>query len=91
MTSSTPFRTGGAFALTVAIGYSACALVFWAFPGAAAAFMNGLFHGLDFGKLQGEPARFAFDGFAGALAVITIWAFFLGALFSFLNERFRRP
>jgi hypothetical protein len=86
-----PLRTGGALALTVALGYSACALVFWLLPHAAATFMNSLFHGLDFAKLQTETDAFRFDGFAGALAVITIWAFFLGTVFSFINERFRAP
>jgi hypothetical protein len=43
-TTTLPLRTGGAFALTVAIGYAACALVFWMFPQAAAGFMNALFH-----------------------------------------------
>lgn len=86
-----PLKTGSALAVTVALGYAACALLFWAFPAAAASFMSSLFHGLDFSRLQDEPAGFGFNGFAGALAVITIWGFFLGALFSFLSERFGRP
>lgn len=90
MTAS-PLRTGGAFALTVAIGYTACALVFWLFPQAAGTFMSSLFHGLDFTRLQPGPASFSFGGFAGALAAITIWAFFLGAIFSFVHERLSRP
>ena len=53
-----PLRTGSAFALTVAVGYTACALLFWAFPASAANFMSSLFHGLDFSRLQSEPAAF---------------------------------
>ena len=86
-----PLRTGGAFAVTVALGYTACALAFWAFPRAAASFMNALFHGLDFARLQTEPGGFNLGGFAGVLAVVTVWAFFLGAIFSFIHERLGKP
>lgn len=86
-----PVRTGGAFALTAALGYGACALVFWLFPHGAAAFMSALFHGLDFARLQSEPGGFSFRGFAGALAVVVVWAFFLGAVFSLVHERLGRP
>lgn len=85
---STPIRNGMAFALTVAIGYALCTLVFWVWPEAAANFMNGLFHGLDFRKLQSGPALFSFGAFIYALLVMTAWAFGLGALFGWLFARF---
>jgi hypothetical protein len=56
-------RTGAAFAITVAIGYALCTLVFWIWPEAAANFMNALFHGLDFRKLQSGPTLFSFGSF----------------------------
>ena len=80
-------RTGYVFALTVALGYTACTLFFWLFPAAALGFMNGLFHGLDFTRLQAGASLFSFGGFAGALAVISVWAFVLGVVFAWLNQR----
>jgi large-conductance mechanosensitive channel len=87
---SNPTRTGAALAATVAIGYAACTLVFWLWPEAAASFMNTLFHGLDFRKLQSGPALFNFGSFVYALVGITIWAFGLGALFGWLSGRIQR-
>ena len=86
---SQSLRTGAAFAITVAIAYAACAFVFWLFPEAAASFMNGLFHGLDFRKLQSGGSLFTFGGFVYALVAITIWAFVFGTLFGWLQSRVR--
>ena len=74
-------RTGGAFAATVGIGYTACALAFWAWPELAMNFMNALFHGLDFRKLQVSPKVFEFGSFLYALIGIVVWAFFLGVVY----------
>lgn len=81
--------TGMALAATVGIGYTACALAFGLWPEAAATFMNALFHGLDFRKLQAVPAPFDFGGFFFALAGIVIWAFLMGALFGGIVDRLR--
>jgi small-conductance mechanosensitive channel len=83
-----PIRTGAAFALTVAVGYAACALVFWIWPDSAANFMNALFHGLDFRKLQSGPTLFSFGTFLYALVILAVWAFVLGTIFSWLLGRF---
>ena len=77
-------RTGIAAAITVAAGYSACALLFRIWPEAALQFMNGLFHGLDFRKLQGGTALFEFGSFVSAAALLAAWAFGLGALFAWI-------
>jgi uncharacterized protein DUF5676 len=82
-----PLRFGAALALTVGIGYAACSLVFALFPEAAANFMNALFHGLDFRKLQVTQPLFTFGGFAYALVVLVAWTFALGALFGLINAR----
>jgi len=81
-------RTGTVFAATVAAAYTACAILFWLFPEAAASFMNALFHGLDFRKLQGA-GDFSFGGFLYALVGITAWAFVFGTLFGWLQSRVR--
>ena len=81
--------TGTALAITVGIGYAACALAFRAWPDASMEFMNALFHGLDFRKLASGPAPFVFGGFFYALFVALVWAFALGALFGWVMDRFR--
>lgn len=81
-------RTGGAFAATVGVGYALCTLVFWIWPDASANFMNALFHGLDFRKLQAGNSLFSFGSFLYAEGVLVAWAFALGTLFGWLAERF---
>jgi hypothetical protein len=49
--------------------------------------MNGLAHGLDFRKLQSGPAIFSFGSFLYVLVVMVAWAFALGALFGWLQDR----
>jgi small-conductance mechanosensitive channel len=88
MTKQNAVRTGSALAITVGVGYSACTLVFWLWPEASATFMNGLFHGLDFRKLQTGPALFNFGSFIYALAVMMGWTFLLGAIYGWLQDRF---
>ena len=86
MSKQNPSRTGISFALTVGIGYTACTAVFWLWPEAAATFMNGLFHGLDFRKLQTGPVLFEFGSFLYALAVMVGWALLLGTIFGWLHD-----
>ena len=81
------FRTGTVLAVTVSIGYALCTLAFWLWPETAMNFMNTLFHGLDFRKLQSGPALFSFGSFLYALVVMAVWAFGLGVLFGRLSER----
>jgi len=83
----TAIRTGAALAITVGIGYALCTLAFSVWPESAAAFMNGLFHGLDFRRLQSGPALFSFGSFLYALLVLTAWAFGLGVLFDLVRGR----
>lgn len=85
---SSNFKTGGAFAATVGIGYALCTLVFWAWPDASANLMNALFHGLDFRRLQVGSSLFSFGAFIYAEVVLVSWAFVLGTLFAWLAERF---
>ena len=80
-------KTGTAFCATVGIGYAACAVVFWLWPDAAANFMNALFHGLDFRKLQAGGSLFSFGSFLYAEVVLMGWAFALGCLFGWLTGR----
>jgi len=81
--------TGVALAITVGVGYAACALAFRAAPDAAMTFMNALFHGLDFRRLQSGPAPFDFSSFFFALFVTVAWAFVFGAVFGWIADRLR--
>ncbi len=87
MTSTNPLKTGAALAATVGIGYAVCSLVFWLSPEAAATFMNALFHGLDFRKLQGGESLFRFDSFAYALVGLVGWAFVMGVVYGWFAGR----
>ena len=84
---SFPIRTGIAFALTVVAGYATCTVIFWLWPEAAVNFMNSLFHGLDFRKLQAGQTPFGFRSFIYAAAVMTAWAFLMGTLFGWISGR----
>jgi hypothetical protein len=84
MRNTPPWNLGAILALTVAIGYALCSLVFAAQPEAAASFMTALFHGLDFRKLQSGQELFSFREFGYAVAVLTAWAFVLGTVFASL-------
>lgn len=80
-------RIGTSFAVTVMVGYALCTLVFWIWPEAATNFMNGLFHGLDFRKLQSGPSLFGFGSFVYALLMMGGWAFGLGTFFGWVSAR----
>ena len=80
-----PWLTGAALAVTVTIGYAACALIFVTFPDASATFLNALFHGLDFRKLQ-PAGGYSLAGFGGASVVLALWAFLIGVLFAAIRN-----
>ena len=84
--ASPPLRTGIAFAVTVALFYGMCTLVWLAAPGPFMSFMNSLFHGIDFTPLL-KPGAFSWGGFVGAVVVMWVWAFLAGTFFAWLRER----
>ena len=88
MVTANPIRSGAALAVSVGIGYAACTLVFWLWPDTAAYFMNALFHGLDFRKLQGGSTPFSFGSFIYVLVVLMVWTFVLGAIYGWMLRRF---
>ena len=89
MLSAKWFVSGVALAVTVGAAYTACALVFWIWPESAVKFMNALFHGLDFRRLQAAPRLFDFGAFAYALVIFMGWAFLLGALYAAVSQALR--
>ena len=87
MSNGNPVRFGVALAATVGVGYTLCTVAFWLWPDAAATFMNALFHGLEFRKLQAGTTLFSFGAFGFALAVMLAWALGLGTLFGWFLGR----
>ena len=81
MTKLNPWKFGAVFSLTVGIGYALCTIFWVSFTGPAIDFLNALFHGLDFRKLQ-VAAALSVSGFASALAVMMVWAYAIGALYA---------
>jgi ABC-type phosphate transport system permease subunit len=78
------WRFGAVFALTVVISYAVCTLAWMAFTEQAVDFLNALFHGLDFRRLQ-VGGGFSAVAWLYATAVLTVWAFVTGALFAALR------
>lgn len=90
MSNISPIRFGAALAVTVGIGYTACAFLLWLLPEASANFMNALFHGLDFRKLQSGSTMFSFRSYFYAAAVLVAWTFGLGVILAWMLNRFGR-
>lgn len=84
--ATTPIRAGIALAVTVGLFYALCALVWALAPGPFLAFMNSLFHGMDFGVLV-KPQPFAWSGFGVALLVLCVWVLLAGTFFKWLLDR----
>lgn len=83
MKSLIPWRFGAAAAVTVAIGYVVCSLVWFQLMGPSMAFLNSLFHGLDFRALYVGGGFEPVEWFV-VLVVLSAWAYLLGALFASL-------
>ncbi len=76
-----PWLTGIALAITLPIGYAVCTVIFVTFPDASVAFLNALFHGLDFRKLQPASGGFSLAGFGTVIVTGALAGLFIGALF----------
>lgn len=82
----TALRDGVALAVTVAVFYALCTVVWFVAPGPFLGFMNSLFHGMDYSLLM-RPASFSITGFLQALVVMSVWAFLAGTFFGWLRQR----
>jgi len=81
-----PWKTGLTLALTMAISYTVCALLYALWPAQGIAFLNALFHGLDFGRLQ-APQTYSAMTFLGPLLVLSVWGALVGTLFAWLYAK----
>ena len=85
MTSMNPWKTGVTLAVTLAIAYTACAVVYALAPERGIDFLNAMFHGLDFRKLvTTEP--FTFLMFVYPLFVFVVWGFVVGVLYAWMHN-----
>ena len=85
MASMNPWKTGVTLAVTFAIAYTVCAVVYALAPERGIDFLNALFHGLDFRKLV-TAGPFTFLMFAYPLFVFVVWGFLIGALYAWLHN-----
>jgi hypothetical protein len=85
-----PLLFGSTLALTIAIMYTLCAAAWAIWPEAALDFLNALFHGLDFRRIQLPPQVYSPKMFFLPLAVMTGWGFVIGALYAMLHNLLRR-
>jgi hypothetical protein len=63
-----------------------CALLFLAFPGLATSFLESLFHGLQFRRLQSAGEPFSFAGFGLVAVALFVYAFAVGWLFAAIRN-----
>lgn len=79
------WHTGRSLAITMTISYTVCALLYRLWPEQGVAFLNALFHGLDFGRL-GTPTPFSLGDFFFPLTVLAVWGFVTGTVFSWVSQ-----
>ena len=83
-----PWKFGAVIALAVGINYTLCTIVWVSFPGPSIDFLNALFHGLDFRKLQvGSP--FPAGSFLYALITLMVFTYVLGAIYALVRNRLK--
>lgn len=81
-----PIKTGIVLSVTIVLFYISCTLVWVALPEPFMNFVNSLFHGLDFRRLQtGEP--FSWWDTAYPAIVFAIWFFAVGVFFAWLGNK----
>lgn len=81
-----PWKTGLSLALTMAVSYAVCTLLYVLWPAQGIAFLNALFHGLDFNRLQ-TTQGYGMMTFLGPLLVLTLWGAMVGTLFAWLSGK----
>lgn len=82
MDKMNPWAIGAALGVTATLAYAVCALIFVLFPESSVSFLNSLFHGLDFRKLQPAGSEFSMGGFGVVALAMALWGFLVGALFA---------
>lgn len=81
-----PVKTGIVLSVTVVLFYLLCTLVWISVPETFMGFMNALFHGLDFSRIQTGRALSWWDVVYPAI-VFAVWFFAAGVFFAWLRNR----
>jgi len=85
-----PVVLGGALALTIVIMYSLCAVAWAVWHEASLDFLNALFHGLDFRKIQAAQNTFTVSMLFIPMLVMAAWSFATGMLYAVIYNYFRQ-
>ena len=85
-----PWKFGAVVTLTVLVNYVICTIFWYAFSSSAIAFMNGLFHGMDFGKIY-TAVPFSMNVFLYVLLIFAVWTYMLGVIFAMIRNRLLAP
>lgn len=85
-----PLILGATLAITIAIMYTLCAVAWSIWHEAMLDFLNALFHGLDFRKIQIPESAYSIKLFLLPLAVLTVWGFVSGVLFAGIYNLLKR-
>lgn len=86
MPQLTPFRTGAAFALTIAILYVACLLLMLAAPGVVLAIFATWVHGLNLEPLTTNPPPIDVGRALLGLLLISGYAFIAGTVYCAVRQ-----
>ena len=85
-----PWASGSALALTLAIVYTLCAAAFALWPGATLEFFNAWFHGIDLSALKPPSEKFTLGIFIYGLGGIVLTGFVTGAIYATMYNWVRR-
>lgn len=81
-----PFRVGFTVAITVGLFYTACTGLWVVFHEQALDFLNALFHGLDFRRIEVSASEYRVGTFVTPLIVLVVWGFLMGTFGSWLYQ-----
>lgn len=91
MTQLPPFRTGAAFALTIAILYVACLLLMLVAPGVVLAIFATWVHGLNLEPLTTNPPPIDIGRALLGLLLISGYAFIAGTVYGVVRQWLAPP
>jgi hypothetical protein len=80
-----PWKFGTVLSLAVGLNYVLCTIVWTIWTEPSMDFLNALFHGLDFRKLQ-TSAAFSLPSFLYALITFMAAVYVLGVIFALLRN-----
>ena len=84
-----PLAVGSSLAVTMAIVYALCTAAWITWQTEAVNFLNELFHGLDFRRIQVESS-YSVMAFIAPLAVLSLWGFVTGTLYGLIYNALTR-